>query len=121
MRFIGKVLTAIVLATSAAAAQPGPVYRPGRGVTLPEVTERVLAHHTSAALEQRIEGIVRLEAVVEADGTVGDVRVLSSLDTEYGLDEQAVDSVKRWTFQPGTYQGKPVPVSVIVEVRFSLR
>jgi periplasmic protein TonB len=64
---------------------------------------------------------VLLEAVVLTDGTVGDVSVVQSLDATYGLDEQAVDAMKRWTFQPGTRNGEPVRVAVQVQMRFTLR
>ena len=38
----------------------------------------------------------QLAAVVLPNGTVGDVTVLQSLDTRFGLDDQAVIAVKQW-------------------------
>ena len=38
-----------------------------------------------------------------------------SLDTVHGLDNEAVKTVKLWRFQPGTKDGKPVPVRVAIE------
>jgi outer membrane biosynthesis protein TonB len=37
-----------------------------------------------------------------------------------GLDENAVDAVRRYRFEPSTFQGKPVPVEIDVEVNFRL-
>ena len=57
--------------------------------------------------------------IVQADGTVLFDSVRKSLG--YGLDQQAIDAVKRWRFVPGRKDGKPVPVYVSVLVNFSLR
>ena len=92
-----------------------------QGVTLPSVVRSVKAGYTAAAMEARIEGTAVLDAVVLADGKVGDVTVTQSLDKEYGLDTQAVESVKQWLFKPGTKDGKAVAVRVTIEIRFTLK
>ena len=92
-----------------------------QGVTLPSVVRSVKAGYTAAAMDARIEGMAILEAVVLADGKVGDVTVTQSLDKEYGLDTQAVESVKQWLFKPGTKDGKAVAVRVTIEIRFALK
>jgi TonB family protein len=38
-----------------------------------------------------------------------------------GLDEKALEAVRRWKFKPATYNGEPVPVQVQAEVTFRLR
>ena len=91
------------------------------GVTLPSVVRSVKAGYTAAAMDARIEGMVILDAVVLADGKVGDVTVTQSLDKEYGLDTQAVEAVKQWLFKPGTKDGKAVAVRVTIEMRFTLK
>ena len=68
-----------------------------------------------------IKGGVSLDVVVLADGSVGKVTVTKSLDTVYGLDAEAVKAVKRWRFDPGTKDGKAVPVLVEIEMTFTLR
>ena len=92
-----------------------------QGVTLPSVVRSVKAGYTAAAMDARIEGTAMLEAVVLADGKVGDVTVTQSLDKEYGLDTQAVEAVKQWLFKPGTKDGKAVAVRVTIEIRFTLK
>jgi protein TonB len=69
----------------------------------------------------RLQGTVTMLVVVLADGTVGDVTVTKSLDTRYGLDTQAIAAVKEWRFRPGTRNGEPVAVQVMVEMEFNLR
>ena len=61
-----------------------------------------------------------MEAVVQTDGTVGEVRVARSLDQKFGLDEHCVKTLKQWQFEPGKKDGVAVPVLVDVEMTFSL-
>ncbi len=116
------LVIALTLATGAPAAQDAAqVYDPGNGVTLPVVVRQVQAHYTPAAMGARLEGTVVLQSVVLADGTVGEVRVIQSLDTEHGLDEQAIVAMKQWIFKPGQRDGKPVAVRIHCEMTFTLR
>jgi TonB family protein len=85
---------------------------------LPEATTRVPPNYPARARDQGISGVVQAEALVEADGTVGHVRVRKSVP---GLDGAALEAVKAWRFRPATCGGRPVPVWVTVPVRFSLR
>lgn len=91
------------------------------GVTLPRVITEVRPKYTPEALQARIEGRVTMTAVVRTDGTPGDIEITESLDTEYGLDEQAVAALRQWRFEPGLKDGKPVPVRVTVEMTFRLK
>ena len=49
------------------------------------------------------------------------IKITRSLDSTFGLDQQAIIAVKQWRFRPGTYKGQPVPVLVNVELTFTLR
>jgi protein TonB len=114
-------VTALGLGIVEGFAQDSQVYEPGNGVTLPEVVKRVQAQYTSEAMQNRIEGNVGLETVVLDDGKVGAVKVTQSLDSVYGLDEEAVKAMKQWEFKPGMKDGKPVAVRIRVIIRFALR
>ena len=116
-----RMLGALVLTVLAAGAQSDTVYKPGDGVSLPEVIRQVGPHYTSEAMSHRIEGVVILDVVVKADGAVGDVTVTQSLDAVYGLDDSAVKAMKQWQFKPGTKDGKPVAVRVEVRMAFTLK
>lgn len=99
---------------------PAGVFRPGGGVTAPKVTKEIRVSYTPDALRAKVQGSVALEAVVRADGTVGDVRVVRSLDRRYGLDDEAVKALKQWQFTPGQKDGVAVPVVVEVEMTFTI-
>ncbi len=111
----------IVVALSIVAAAQATVYEPGNGVTLPKVVRHVRPEYTQEARDAHIEGTVGVTAVVLSDGSVGEVRVSRSLDTTYGLDDQAVKAMKQWTFEPGTRDGSAVAVRVSVNLTFTLK
>lgn len=99
----------------------GGVYRPGNGVMSPEVLHEERPQYTSGAMRAKVQGIVEVEAVVMPDGSVGQVQIVRSLDDRWGLDDKAIEAVKRWRFRPGMRQGKPVAVLVNIELTFTLR
>jgi TonB family protein len=117
---VALVITGVALA-SVAGAQDRIYDRKDQDVKMPTVVKSVNAKYTKQAMEARIEGTVWLSAVVQTDGTVGDVKVTGSLDREFGLDDAAVNAIKQWEFTPGTKEGRPVPVRVDVEMNFHLK
>ena len=118
MRLRLRALATILLVLSTIGAQ---LSAQRAGVTSPVLVKDVKPQYTQAAREARIQGNVTLDAIVLADGTVGEVTVTKSLDKEYGLDDQAVKAMKQWEFKPGTKDGKPVAVRVSVEMSFTLK
>ena len=99
----------------------GGAYRIGSGVESPRLLRSVRPNYTSEAMRAKVQGLVRLEGIVLPDGTVGDVRVLRSLDSVFGLDEEAIKAAKQFRFVPGTRFGEPVSVIVSFEIEFTLR
>lgn len=118
-----RTITSFIVAItfSLVAAAQGQVYKPGNGVSLPSLIKEVKPDYTDEAKAARIEGTVTVKMVVRTDGTVGDVQVTQSLDTKYGLDEQAVKAARQWQFKPGMKDGKAVDVEVTVEMAFTLK
>jgi protein TonB len=100
----------------------GGAARPGNGISSPRLIKEVKPNYTADAMRAKIQGVVTLEAVVLADGSVGPVRVTRSLDPNFGLDQEAERTVKLWRFEPGTNRlGERVPVLVEIEMTFTLR
>lgn len=99
----------------------GGAFRPGSGVTTPVVVFSPRPSYPPDAVRAKIQGEVWVDAVVLPDGSVGDVRVVRSLDATFGIDEEAKRTAKRWTFRPGTRQGQPVAVLVTIAIQFNLR
>jgi TonB family protein len=91
------------------------------GLVLPKLLRQVAPKYTSDAMKQNIQGEAVVEAVVKADGSVGDVRVVTSLDSRLGLDAEALKAARQWTFEPATLAGQPVPVIVTLNLTFRLK
>ena len=66
----------------------------------------------------RVQGKVIMEAVIDEQGRVADVRVLKGLPM--GIDVAAVEAVKTWRFKPATLNGKAVRVYYTLTVDFNL-
>jgi len=99
----------------------GGAYREGNGVSSPVLIHETKPNYTGEAMRARIQGLVKLEAIVMPDGSIGDVRVVHSLDQQFGLDKEAVRTLRQWRFKPGMRLGQPVPVLILVEISFTLR
>jgi len=99
----------------------GGVFQPGNGVETPKLLKEVKPQYTAQAMRAKIQGTVLLECVVRPDGSVGDIRVKRSLDSSFGLDQEAIKAARQWQFAPGSRLGQPVPVLVTIEIAFTLR
>jgi TonB family protein len=88
---------------------------------LPVPIHQERPQYTQAAMAAQIEGTVVLEITVLGDGSVGNVKVVRSLDSERGLDQEAVKALKLWTWKPGTRGGLPSSVTVQIEMTFTLK
>ncbi len=65
----------------------------------------------------RIQGTVRLEAVISTDGRIQNLQVLSGHPL---LLKAALDAVAQWRYQPTLLNGDPVEVITDVDVTFTL-
>jgi protein TonB len=97
----------------------GGPYRPGSGISPPQLQREVKPVYTDEGRRRAIEGDVVMEIVVRRDGSVGDVRLVRTLGA--GLDQRAIAAVKQWRFSPARRQGAPVDILVEVAVGFALR
>jgi TonB family protein len=97
----------------------GGVFNVGGGVSEPILLTQIQPEYSDDGRKARIQGTVELLIVVNPDGTVKFDTVRKSLG--YGLDQKAIDAVKKWKFVAGKKDGKPVATYVSVLVNFSLR
>jgi periplasmic protein TonB len=82
---------------------------------MPSVLRDLKPRYTAEAMRAGIQGTVLVRAIVQPDGTVGDVRILRSLDPAFGLDQEAVRAASQWLFRPALIGGQPVSVDVTIE------
>jgi TonB family protein len=96
----------------------GGVFRVGNGVTPPHLLVKVEPEYSEEARKAKYQGTVVLHVEVDASGRAIHIRVQHSLGL--GLDEKAMEAVRKWKFSPGKKDGKPVTVAALVEVNFRL-
>jgi len=88
------------------------------GPTKPRVIYAPEPEFSEQARKAGVQGTILLTVTVDADGDVADVKVVKGLGS--GLDEKAIEAVRKWKFKPGTEDGTPVRSEVAVEVSFHL-
>jgi TonB family protein len=82
----------------------------------PVATLKVDPAYPLEMMKQNVSGTVILHAVILADGTVGTVRVLRSIDDR--LDQFASEAIAKWHFQPAMKNGAPVAVDATFWIPF---
>ncbi|HWR16307.1 MAG TPA: energy transducer TonB [Terriglobales bacterium] len=96
----------------------GGVFRVGGGVSAPRALNTPDPDYSEEARKAKYQGTVVLWLIVDQNGRPRDVKVARSLGM--GLDQKAIEAVRKWTFEPAMKDGKPVAVQINVEVNFRL-
>ena len=98
--------------------KPAAPVRAGELVRAPQKTVDVHPTYPEIARAAHVEGTVILEAVLDRNGRVDQVRVLKSIPL---LDRAAIDAVRQWQYTPSTLHGVPVEVLMTITVTFNLQ
>lgn len=89
----------------------------GGNVMAAKVINRVTPVYPPLARQTRIQGTVKLHAMISKDGTIQNLEVLSGHPL---LVQAALDAVRQWRYQPTLLNGEPVDVDTTIDVIFSL-
>jgi TonB family protein len=104
-------------------------YHVGDGVTPPSIVHSENPDFSKEPRYKKIEGVTAVSLTVDAQGDPQEVHVSRSLADNVpkdqraeaiALDQKAIEAVKKYQFSPAMFNGKPVPVAVIVEVHFRI-
>ena len=90
----------------------------GGGVSAPRVLFSPEPEYSKVARKAKYQGVCVLSLIVGADGKPRDVQVTRTLGM--GLDEKAIEAVKKWKFDPAKKDGQPVAAKIHIEVNFRL-
>lgn len=88
-------------------------------LSAPEAITKVDPAYPQDLMQDHIEGIVVLRAIIRSDGSVDEVRVLEGVDER--LNENARKALQQWRFRPGTKDGVPVDIEAVVRVPFKVK
>ena len=89
---------------------------PAADLSQPMATRKVDPKYPIQLMRENVAGTVILYAVIHADGTVGNVRILRGVDDR--IDQYASQAVAQWQFQPATKNGAPVDVEATFQIPF---
>jgi TonB family protein len=89
---------------------------PTADLSQPMATRKVDPAYPTQLMRENVHGTVILYAVIHADGSVGNVRVLRGV--EQRLDHYAAEAVQQWKFDPATKNGTPVDVEATFQIPF---
>jgi TonB family protein len=94
------------------------IYEIGGDVQSPKLIHVVEPAFDPNSEDAFTTGIVKLQIIITAQGSVRDPKVLSGHSDQQ--NKKATDAVLQWRFQPALLKGKPVSVRATVEVNFHL-
>lgn len=100
----------------AQAETPAPPQKPS--LQAPRIVQIYLPDYTAKARDKKVEGEVIVSALFQRDGKIKNPRVEKGLG--HGLDERAIEAVKRMGFIPAQFGGKDVDVQARVVFDFKL-
>jgi len=92
--------------------------RVGGVIKAPQRVKDAQAIYPPDAMAAKIQGVVRVEALIDPSGRVSHTRVIESVPE---LDQAALDAVQQWEFTPTLLNGVAQPVFVTMTVNFTLR
>jgi protein TonB len=84
----------------------------------PVPLHKVDPKYVASAAAERIEGIIRLSALIRKDGRVEQISLLRHLDAR--LDRTAQEALAKWEFTPALRNGVAVDVDAVFEIPFRL-
>src|SRR5579871_2875949 len=84
----------------------------------PYLLTKVDPEYTDEARQAKVQGYILIHMEVDTKGRPQNIRVVQGLGL--GLDERAKEAVSKWTFSPGTVNGKPVVTTATIQVTFRL-
>ena len=91
---------------------------PAGNMLPPVALRKVDPKYIQAAVEERVEGTVRLAAVIRKTGQVDSVELLQHLDAR--LDRSAQEALAKWEFEPARRDGAAIDIDAVFEIPFRL-
>ena len=94
-------------------------FEPEPGVIEPKIKFLAEKKYPDAAKRAQKEGKVILKVTIDENGIPRDIVAVTSLG--YGLEEAAIEMLKKSTFRPATKGGEPISLEVEIPVDFRLK
>jgi TonB family protein len=110
---LNRYLTVLYIAGLLGSA---PVFVKAQKTTPPKPVHMVTAEYPESAIREGIEGTVLVMLTIPPDGVPKDVKIAKGFRSDF--DKSAIESMQQWRFRPAMRHGKPIEVTVTLEVVF---
>ena len=87
-------------------------------VIAPNLISQVKPAYPQSARDAGIEGIVRIQGIIAADGSLIALRAVNNPDAD--LTKAAIEAAKQWRYRPALLNNEPIEVPTELEVEFKL-
>jgi len=111
---LGSASNAVPPPTAPALTSNGPIPVGGQ-VNAPRLVSSVAPAYPLAAKQSNVQGDVRIQATIDANGRVTQMKVISGPTL---LQRAAMDALRKWKYEPTKLDGKPVSIETVVTVQF---
>jgi periplasmic protein TonB len=102
-----------------ASVDPNRIYEAGMLDELPVLQKRIDPFYPEFVKEQEISGTVKAQVLIDQNGNVTEIKILSS--PHELLSDEVIKAVSRWKYKPGKFRGVAVKVRrKDVQVEFRL-
>jgi len=110
---LNRYLTVLYIAGVLGSA---PVFARAQKTIPPQPVHMVTAEYPESAIREGLEGTVLVMLTIPPDGVPKDVKLAKGLRPDF--DKSAIESMQQWRFRPATRDGKPIEVTITIEVVF---
>jgi periplasmic protein TonB len=114
---IGGVLNTGAKPVPPATGKSGAPVRVGGRVRAPKAIVQVRPEYPALARQTRVQGDVKIDAILDEQGNVINMKVVSGHPL---LHQAAVDALKKWKYEPTYLNDRPIAVELIVTITFQL-
>ena len=112
----GLMAGASAVAPPPKAAPPARIKQGGE-VTAASIITQTRPAYPALARQARIQGTVVLHAIIDKEGKVAQLEIVSGHPL---LVQSALDAVKQWRYKPTQLNGEPVEVDTTIQVTFTM-
>jgi len=97
--------------------RPKAPIRVGGNIRAPKAIIRTSPEYPAIAKQAHVSGVVTIDAVLDEQGNVQEMRIVSGPPLLY---QAALDALRKWKYEPTYLNDQPVPVQLMVTITFQL-
>jgi periplasmic protein TonB len=114
---IGGVMNTAARPLGPPMGKPSAPLRVGGRIRPPRAIVKTHPEYPTLARQARIQGQIQIDAILDEQGNVVDMKIVSGPAL---LQQAALDALKKWKYEPTYLNDRPISVELIVTITFQL-